>query len=715
MKKVLNYIFPLIVVCIALTTGCRDYAYDYLEFNPDDAPEMTKPGIKVSSDTLMISATADPEAITVSALGGEWTIEKDPATDGRWITGFTTTSGKDGNTVVGIQVERNNAMTERYAKLLIKQPATGTSKEILIGQYTFESEFNRHTDSLALVAIFRGYGGDKEEYGWENPWNLRKPITEWHSITVEEVNGEMRVVGFKIQDWGTWYGPLHKDIGNLRELRTLIVPSPTQYDLPPTFVNLRKLEEFTVSGNYCKLYLPEGIGNMISLKKLNIGSAEVDGTSLGNLYKLEALESVTMTSNKTGGEMPDGISKMKKLKTISFGGLGISKLPNDIGELPLLETLTLYNCKNLQMIPESICASTSLKSFNVGNTGIISLPENIGNLQQLTTFNISMCEKLTALPNSFARLKITGELNLSTCKALTKLPDNIGDLVNITKLNLNSCTSLTELPSSFGNNLKELFISSCTALTTLSDGIAKAQNLEKLNISSCPNIVELPSNIGSCPKLLDLTLSSNAITTLPASFKQLTTLTKITMYADPKFKLNANAGETFGTMINLTEITANSNGFSGDLLWVKNLTKLTKLSMNGNNLTGPLNFNELPTSIVTIDLSYNKEITGTIDGISKLINATTIYLQDNKLSGTIPDEIGDCVKVNYCYLQDNDLTGNLPVGLARGKFSKWGGINLTNNKLSGTIPQEVLSCPSWTNWKTNILTQKPGFGFSNGN
>lgn len=137
--------------------------------------------------------------------------------------------------------------------------------------------------------------------------------------------------------------------------------------------------------------------------------------------------------------------------------------------------------------------------------------------------------------------------------------------------------------------------------------------------------------------------------------------------------------------------------------------------MSGIKPTEPLNFNDFPVSIVSINLGYNKEITGTIDGISRLVNATTIYLQDNKLSGTLPEDLGNCTKLTSLNLENNDITGNLPASLANGKFGIYGGINLKNNMLSGIIPQVVLDCPSWKNWKTYILTQKPGFGFSNGN
>lgn len=136
--------------------------------------------------------------------------------------------------------------------------------------------------------------------------------------------------------------------------------------------------------------------------------------------------------------------------------------------------------------------------------------------------------------------------------------------------------------------------------------------------------------------------------------------------------------------------------------------------MSKNKLSGDLVFDNFPVSIVSIDISSNKEITGTIKGISRLVNATTMYLQDNKISGTIPAEIGNCPKMTYCYLQENDLTGTLPAELANGKFSKWGGINLQQNKLSGVIPAAVIASPNWSSWKTYILTQKEGYGFSNG-
>ncbi len=92
--------------------------------------------------------------------------------------------------------------------------------------------------------------------------------------------------------------------------------------------------------------------------------------------------------------------------------------------------------------------------------------------------------------------------------------------------------------------------------------------------------------------------------------------------------------------------------------------RVTEISMNQNNLTGPI-----PAEI------------GDLTGL------TMLNLNRNQLAGTIPVAIGNLIKLSYCVLGENQLTGSIPPELFN--MVNLDQLYLNNNHLSGTIPPEI--------------------------
>jgi hypothetical protein len=66
---------------------------------------------------------------------------------------------------------------------------------------------------------------------------------------------------------------------------------------------------------------------------------------------------------------------------------------------------------------------------------------------------------------------------------------------------------------------------------------------------------------------------------------------------------------------------------------------------------------------------------------------TSLYLDDNNLSGEIPDSLGDLPKLEHLYLFHNQLSGPIPISL--GRLENLTELELNYNQLTGDIPTSL--------------------------
>ncbi|XVE50794.1 hypothetical protein DITRI_Ditri01bG0191700 [Diplodiscus trichospermus] len=165
----------------------------------------------------------------------------------------------------------------------------------------------------------------------------------------------------------------------------------------------------------------ESIGNLISLKHLNLQGSQISGSfpmALGNLSRLDFLDfytigiamkgneievlkiftmltSIDLSNNTFQGEIPKVIGKLSSLKGLNLSHNNLSGcIPTSVGNLINLEWLDLSSNRLVGTIPERLTDLTYLSVFNVSKN---QLEGRIPQGKQFNTFGNDSYEGNNAL------------------------------------------------------------------------------------------------------------------------------------------------------------------------------------------------------------------------------------------------------------------------------------------------------------------------------
>ncbi|KAH9290103.1 hypothetical protein KI387_034220 [Taxus chinensis] len=296
--------------------------------------------------------------------------------------------------------------------------------------------------------------------------------------------------------------------------------------------NLSSLKVVKCSGD--TIGIPE-FGHPNKLRRLVL--KRLNATNISWLVKFNRLEKLTLSGCKNLEELPEGVGELSSLRELNLYTWGVLKqLPSAIGQLSSLTTLNLRYCPSLQELPtnfEKLCSLqylnlhgcsgllglpcnfenlTLLQYLNLHDcSGLLELPERLGNLTSLTNLNLFGCEKLSSFPRSLGGMTslLSSDMAFGRCSSLGELPEQISWLAKSKRISFDGCSSLKMIPNQFSKLtcLEYLDFSGCTSLEELCNGFQCLAKLRELKMSGCMNLSCLPEGFGKLPSLEMLDLS----------------------------------------------------------------------------------------------------------------------------------------------------------------------------------------------------------------
>ncbi|OMO92963.1 hypothetical protein COLO4_17178 [Corchorus olitorius] len=557
----------------------------------------------------------------------------------------------------------------------------------------------------------------------------------WDGVSCDSKSGHVSKLNLRNNDFDDnelMYklgGEINPSLLSLKELSYLDL-SGNNFGgiLIPNFIgSLRKLVYLNLSFASFSGMIPPNIGNLSNLQYLDLSNSLDDSSKQSSLTWLPSLSS---------------------LKYLNLEGVNLIKASKywlqALNMLPSLEELYLHNCQ-LSNLPITlpVINFTYLSIVDLSNNGFNStIPLWLFNCTNLHYLDLNSNSLQGELPNAFASLKSIKYLDLSQNSNINgTLTRDLGNLCNLQTLKLsfnNISGEITEFIEGLSgcNNrvLETLDIGVNGFIGNLPSSLGYLTKLKSIQLSGNSFQGSIPSSIGNLSLLEDLNLAKNQMSVIPRSLGQLSSLVALDLSGNlwegiiseahfvnlsslkyfsvyrlsdnislafnissdwiPPFKLkyikirSCQLGPDFPRWLRhqneLTTLVLNHAGIKGAIPdWLLRLNlKFDELDIGSNQLRGqiPSSFHFLDSA--TVDFSYNC-FEGPFPHLSS--NVTTLFLNNNLLSGLIPQDIGEVMPlVEAIYIQDNSFHGTIP--LSMGNLTELITLDMSNNDLSGAIP-----------------------------
>ncbi|PIN22691.1 Serine/threonine protein kinase [Handroanthus impetiginosus] len=335
---------------------------------------------------------------------------------------------------------------------------------------------------------------------------------------------------------------------------------------------------------------------------INLDSAGVSGTLPPELNQLSQLQSLALQKNSLTGTLPS-FENMTSLEQIYLDNNDFISVPNNfLLGLTNLQTFSISENFNLRpwVIPFYLTESTNLVNFYASNASITGIiPDIFGSFPNLLNLRLSYNNLTGSLPGSFSGSEIQ---NLWLNNQRVGFSGSIDVFANMTQL-----AQVWLYANAFSGAIPDL--SNC-------------RNLFDLQLRDNRFTGVLPPSLMSLPKLLNITLQNNKLQgpypQFPSTVVDVTIGTTNSFCldrpgpCDPQVRILLDVAGALGYPMslaeswegnnacqdwrfincdsqcrNLTFVNMGRQGFSGSISPVfANLTSLSNLVLNDNNLTG---------------------------------------------------------------------------------------------------------------------------------
>ena len=502
-------------------------------------------------------------------------------------------------------------------------------------------------------------------------------------------------------------------------------------DLATVIANNACLEELCLGNNNfysSAIIILQALQNIDGLKVLDLSSNNVSenaGELLANVIKSNAhLKDLRLSFNKLGSSdivITQVLQNISTLRILCLSGNYMSEntgkdLAAAIENNKNIEDLRLSNNNfqtSISLILESLTTSMHLKVFHLSNNSITG--SDAITLALVIENNVSL-EEVCLPSNGF---------HLSANKIVLALKK----LCKLKKLNLNdnymSSGVSSDLADVIANNrsLSDLLISKNnlqSSALVIFEALIRTSALRKLNLNNnglSGNVAQgLAHVVDNNPYLEELHLSNNALqSSVKIVLKSLQSLSKLKVLNLNKISIKNTMsqdipkclGEVITSNSYLEELHLSECNFRSSsakfLEAMKGISRLRKLNLNSNNMTGEV-AEVLADAIVhnasleELFLSNNNFNTSTIvilQAVARLTKLKKLNLNNNAMSGVVAEQFADIIRCNTrleeLFLSNNDLNSSTILILQALKGnSKLKALDLRCNNISEDVVEDLV-------------------------
>ncbi|KAK7833867.1 receptor-like protein 7 [Quercus suber] len=488
---------------------------------------------------------------------------------------------------------------------------------------------------------------------------------------------ELYLDGVKISAPGNeWCQALSSSAPNLRVL------SMSNCDLSGPFdSSLQKLQSLSI----IRLDF-----NLFNAPTIDLSSNELLQGSLPEFLPNGSLQSLLLSGTKFLGALPDSIGNLAMLSRIDLSNCSFNgSIPNSIGNLTQLVYLDM-SINNITGPIPSFSMAKNLTEINLSHNDLTGKIHSLiwKDLLKLVNLDLGYNSFKGNIPDSLFSLPSLQLLLLSNNQFSGRLEFNASStLLNFLDLSSNNLerpipTSVFQL-----KGLKLLSLSSNNFSGPFQlNNFQQLRNLSNLDLSYNSlsiEYIETNSSSSSFPQITTLRLASCNLKTFPYF---LTNQSKLTFLDLSQNQIHGEIPNWIWKFYDLISLNLSYNHLMMTLeVALFNLSSISALDLHSNQLEGKLP--DLPPSATYLDFSMNNFNSAIPASVGESLSVAYFFsLSSNKFHGGIPQSLCNAIYLQVLDLSNNTLDGMIPQCLIEmSETFELGVLDVRRNKLSGTI------------------------------
>jgi len=483
--------------------------------------------------------------------------------------------------------------------------------------------------------------------------------------------------------------------------------------IPDCIQRLANVKMLYLANNGIVGTMPDEICFLRSLEQVVLSKNALTGTVPSCLGTLSQIIGLELESNQFHGPIPESLCHASALESLYLHQNALTgTIPRCLGSLGHLEWLDLSTNPFYGSIPEELCQLSALKELALAENALTgTVPSCLGNLRLLIELGLYINQFHGPIPKELCHASALEILDLSENALTGTLPSCLGNLSHLAELDVDTNQIHGPITNElcYASALKLLILVANALTGTIPSCLENLSQLQGLELSTNQFRGPIPESLCHASTLKYLLLPENALTgTIPSCLGSLSELTELDL------SMNAFDGsipEELCQASLLELLILNGNFLTGSLpsYLTKSFTMLQVMLLHDNDLAGELPCEWSLPSLVSIILSNNPKISGSLPpslflqqdasnaSVSTRISndmLRAVVIEGTSIGGTLPAALCATPQLNTIALSGNKLTGSLPNCIS--SLQNLYTLRVSNNYLTGTLPETINNMTSLT-------------------